>query len=41
MTDPIEFFIVPDITADGAFDDVLKDVVFVEHVASPLPRAVC
>jgi hypothetical protein len=27
---------VPDIQVDGAFDDALKDVVFVEHIASPL-----
>jgi len=27
-------------TADGAFDAALKDVVYVEHLASPLPEGV-
>jgi hypothetical protein len=36
----LEFVVIPDITADGAFDNVLKDVVFIEHIASPLPNPV-
>ncbi|KAE9366925.1 NAD(P)-binding protein [Stipitochalara longipes BDJ] len=34
----VEFVVVPDITVDGAFDEVLKDVIGVLHVASPLPK---
>lgn len=34
----LDFVVVPDITTVGAFDDVLKDVIFIEHVASPLPN---
>ncbi|KAF9529905.1 D-lactaldehyde dehydrogenase [Crepidotus variabilis] len=30
-----EFFIVEDITKDGAFDEVVKDVDAIEHTASP------
>ncbi|CAG8975803.1 hypothetical protein HYALB_00008244 [Hymenoscyphus albidus] len=33
----LEGIIVPDITAEGAFDEALKDVVGVLHLASPLP----
>jgi hypothetical protein len=33
----VEFAIVPDITVPGAFDKVLKDVIYVEHLASKLP----
>jgi uncharacterized protein YbjT (DUF2867 family) len=36
----LEFIVVPDITVDGAFDAALKDVIFVEHIASPLARPV-
>lgn len=34
----LDFVVVPDITVPGAFDDVLQDVVYIQHVASPLPR---
>ncbi len=34
--DQLEFIIVPDITAPGAYDESVKDVEFVIHVASPL-----
>lgn len=34
----LEFTVVPDITADGAFDAAVSDVVYIEHIASPLPR---
>ncbi|KAL5327869.1 hypothetical protein ACEPPN_005575 [Leptodophora sp. 'Broadleaf-Isolate-01'] len=33
----VEFVVVPDITIKGAFDEALKDVVGVLHIASPLP----
>ncbi|TVY33121.1 putative uncharacterized oxidoreductase, partial [Lachnellula subtilissima] len=33
----VSFAIVPDITVSGAFDEALKDVVYVEHLASALP----
>ena len=36
----LDLVVVPDITLVGAFDDVLKDVIYVEHVASPLPNPV-
>jgi nucleoside-diphosphate-sugar epimerase len=36
--DNLSFIIVPDITADGAFDEALKDVEKVIHIASPLAR---
>ncbi|KAH7400168.1 hypothetical protein BKA64DRAFT_476332 [Cadophora sp. MPI-SDFR-AT-0126] len=35
----VEFAVVPDITVKGAFDEALKDVVGVLHIASPLPSA--
>lgn len=38
--DRLSFAIVPDITVDGAYDAVLKDVTYVVHVASPLPTDV-
>ncbi|KAF7585964.1 hypothetical protein BBP40_009755, partial [Aspergillus hancockii] len=34
----LEFAIVPDITAEGCFDDALKDAEYVLHLASPLPK---
>ncbi|KAI9738175.1 MAG: hypothetical protein M1834_008673 [Cirrosporium novae-zelandiae] len=34
--DNIEFFIVPDILADGAYDEAIKGVDYVLHSASPL-----
>jgi hypothetical protein len=36
----LEIAIVPDILTVGAFDEVLKDVVFVIHAASPLASMV-
>jgi hypothetical protein len=36
----VEFVVVPDITVPGAFDEALKDVVYVEHLASQLPGPV-
>lgn len=35
-----ESVVVPDITIDGAFDSVLDGVVYIEHIASPLPNFV-
>jgi hypothetical protein len=32
--------VVPDILKDGAFDATLKDVTYIIHIASPLPRKV-
>ncbi|KAG9228704.1 hypothetical protein BJ875DRAFT_525662 [Amylocarpus encephaloides] len=34
----VEGVVVPDITADGAYQEALKDVVAVVHLASPLPN---
>lgn len=34
----LSFVIVPDILADGAFDEAVKGVKFILHVASPVPR---
>ena len=34
--DTVEFTIVPDITKDGAFDEAVKGVSIIAHVASPL-----
>ncbi|KAK9242947.1 hypothetical protein V1506DRAFT_555751 [Lipomyces tetrasporus] len=34
----LDFVIVPDITALGAFDGTLHDVTYIEHIASPLPN---
>lgn len=34
----VEQVIVPDITASGAYDDAVKGVKYVIHVASPLPH---
>ena len=36
----VDFVIVKDITADGAFDSALDGVTYIEHLASPLPAAV-
>jgi uncharacterized protein YbjT (DUF2867 family) len=36
----VEGVVVPDIGAEGAFDEALKDVVGVLHIASPLGRPV-
>lgn len=38
--DKLEGVVVPDITVDGAFDEALRDVVGVLHLASPLPKPV-
>lgn len=37
----LEFVTVPDITKEGAFDNVLDDVVYIQHIASPLAKPVC
>lgn len=34
--DKLEFVIVPDILADGAYDEAVKGADFVLHVASPI-----
>jgi nucleoside-diphosphate-sugar epimerase len=34
----LSFVIVEDITKDGAFDEAVKDVSYIVHIASPLPR---
>ncbi|KAK9260647.1 hypothetical protein V1519DRAFT_492466 [Lipomyces tetrasporus] len=34
----LDFVIVPDITALGAFDGALHDATYIEHIASPLPN---
>ncbi|KAL2866121.1 flavonol reductase [Aspergillus lucknowensis] len=36
-TDKLSFVIIPDITASGAFDEAVKGVEYVIHVASPMP----
>jgi uncharacterized protein YbjT (DUF2867 family) len=36
----LEAVVVPDITAEGAFDAALEGVTYIEHVASPLPKPV-
>ena len=38
--DSVEFIVVKDITADGAFDAALDGVSYIAHLASPLPSAV-
>jgi hypothetical protein len=37
----LEFAVVPVLTNDGAFDNVLTDVAAVLHLASPLAIEVC
>ncbi|EPE26242.1 NAD(P)-binding Rossmann-fold containing protein [Glarea lozoyensis ATCC 20868] len=32
----VEFIIIPDLSAEGAFDGVLEDVEYIAHVASPM-----
>ncbi|KFY29987.1 hypothetical protein V494_08338, partial [Pseudogymnoascus sp. VKM F-4513 (FW-928)] len=34
----LQVIVIPDITADGAFDTALEGVTYIEHVASPLPN---
>lgn len=36
--DQLSFVVVPDFLADGAFDDAVKDVKYILHIASPIPR---
>ncbi|KAJ5663657.1 hypothetical protein N7507_004388 [Penicillium longicatenatum] len=36
-TNNLSFVEVPDITRDGAYDEAIKDVTYVIHLASPLP----
>lgn len=37
-SDQLEFVIVPDFLVEGAFDEAVKGVNFIIHVASPLPE---
>ncbi|KAK3070842.1 hypothetical protein LTR53_009733 [Teratosphaeriaceae sp. CCFEE 6253] len=39
LSSKLTFVVVPDITAQGAFDEAVKGVVYVLHVASPLSNA--
>jgi len=34
----LEFVVVPDILKDGAYDEALKDVTYILHIASPLAQ---
>jgi len=36
--DQLTFVVIPDFLAEGAFDEVVKDVDYIIHVASPIPR---
>jgi nucleoside-diphosphate-sugar epimerase len=36
-TDQLDFVTIPDFTASNAFDEVLDDVTYLIHVASPMP----
>lgn len=36
--DQLSFVVIPDLLADGAFDEVVKDVDYILHIASPIPR---
>jgi nucleoside-diphosphate-sugar epimerase len=38
--DKLDFVVVSDITADGAFDKALEGVTYVLHIASPLGKKV-
>jgi uncharacterized protein YbjT (DUF2867 family) len=40
FADKLEFAVVPDLTKEGAFDEVLADVTAILHLASPLAREV-
>ena len=33
----LSFIVVPDITVPGAFDDAVKGVSYIVHIASPIP----
>jgi nucleoside-diphosphate-sugar epimerase len=37
FSDKLQFVVIPDITAADAFNDALKGVSFVFHLASPMP----
>jgi len=37
--DQLSFLVIADFTAEGAFDHALKDVDYIVHLASPIPRA--
>lgn len=37
--DRLRFSVVPDITADGAYDEAVKGVKYIIHIASPLAKA--
>ncbi|POR35991.1 Uncharacterized protein TPAR_03805 [Tolypocladium paradoxum] len=37
-TPQLSFVSVPDVTLPGAFDSAMKDITYVVHVASPIPR---
>jgi nucleoside-diphosphate-sugar epimerase len=36
--DQLSFVVIPDLLAEGAFDEVVKDVDYIVHIASPVPR---
>jgi nucleoside-diphosphate-sugar epimerase len=36
--DQLSFVVIPDLLAEGAFDEVVKDVDYILHIASPVPR---
>jgi len=36
--DQLSFVVIPDLLAEGVFDEVVKDVDYIVHVASPVPR---
>jgi nucleoside-diphosphate-sugar epimerase len=37
LNQAVEWVIVPDMTADGAYDEAVKGVKYIVHVASPIP----
>ena len=41
FVDDLEVILVEDILVEGAFDEALKDVKYVLHIASPLAHQVC
>lgn len=38
-SDQLDFVIIPDFLVDGAFDEAVKGVDFILHIASPIPTA--
>jgi nucleoside-diphosphate-sugar epimerase len=36
--DQLSFVVIPDFLVEGAFDDAVKDVDYILHLASPIPR---